>query len=201
MPRLFSGHGSTRYAVETACPLQAALAALAACLVLAPECGIGSQAQLQLVQTALKWLVTGGRRLIGVDALSRLGGMPVKGLHSMLLVQLRLAALCFQAQDVPAAAAEQAAAPELIVSWLAAAAGSLKLLGADSGTPFCTGVHAFGGTLSCRVCSAAAVSEALPASGWTADRDNSAALQHNMPYVQRGISESRCPGLWKPASL
>ncbi|PRW56081.1 hypothetical protein C2E21_5153 [Chlorella sorokiniana] len=57
-------------------------------------------------------------------------------LHSALLVQLRLAVLCFQVPPsiVTAAAAEEAVVPWQLVAWVAAAAKALRALGADSRT-------------------------------------------------------------------
>lgn len=127
-------------APDVAVPLymQAACHVMELCLHLAPECGVSSEAQLQLAQAAISCLVTSGRTALTLaPAGSGLGfGSAASGsqLHHVALVQLQFAAGHISTPGFPAAAAAAAAPPAQFAAWLSTVVGQLKRLGQERST-------------------------------------------------------------------
>lgn len=98
------------------------------CLDWAQECGVDSEARLQLAEAAFGCLTSNGRLLLAAAGGS--GGMPaLQGAE--LAAQLRLVVVALVALDFTAEMAAEAAAPAPLAAWMASAAGHLRALGED----------------------------------------------------------------------
>lgn len=118
--------------------MRAVMDAVSCCLSLASRCGASSEAQLQLMQPAVQWLVSGGQQMLSMNpaAAAAASGVRLLGgaiaFRSLLHLQLTLAALCLSTPVNSTAAAIQAASSAQFAAWMASVAAAVELLEADS---------------------------------------------------------------------